>query len=164
MGGVGSGGHNRLSEEEKKRRGTFRKDRTDAAYEERAAKKVVAGPWLSVIPEPEIPLKEVGRRKYDELTRLLLEQNKLTAVSCMQAELAARMHEKIAALVQDGKYPSASDVNQLQRALSALRVAEDAQPIGKTGGKVNKFAGLGFANRPNSTVRLRPSAPAGTRK
>jgi hypothetical protein len=160
MGGIGSG-RKPLTPEERKARGL---PEVDEAGERRRAEKVIAGPWLTKIPEPEIPLSEIGRKKYDELTRTLLEQNKLTQVTCMQAEIAARMHAKIAALAAKGKYPSASDFNQLQRALTALKIAEDAQPIGTAGGKVNKFAGLGFANRGDQAVRLRAPAAPGSRK
>ena len=46
MGGIGSGGGNRLSDEEKRRRGTLDKRHTEVARAERAAEKIVIGPWL----------------------------------------------------------------------------------------------------------------------
>lgn len=147
MGGFGSGGHNRLSDEEKKRRGTFREKDSEAAFNQRAAAKVVSGPWLSEIPASELPLNKIGQRKYDELTRLLFDQGKLTTVTRMQAEIAARLWEKMADLQKKGRYPTASDTNQLQRAMQALRIAEDAQPIASPGGTQNRFALNGFSSR-----------------
>lgn len=62
MGGIGSGGHNRLSDEEKKRRGTFRPDNSAEVYNARAAEKIVSGPWLTRIPDPELPLGKLGKK------------------------------------------------------------------------------------------------------
>lgn len=165
MGGVGSGGRNRLSEEEKKRRGTFRACRSDAIYDAKAVANVVTGPWIiDKIPEPGFPLGDAGRKKYDELTRALHSQNKLTLVTQVRAELAARLYDKIYTLALEGKHPSASDTIQFQRALDALNIAEHAPPITNPGGKVNKFASCGFSNRTNAPVRLLKSASSGSGK
>ena len=146
MGGRGSGNRG-LSDEEKRRRGTFREDQSEKVRLEGIASKVVTGPWLDRIPEPTLPLNEVGKKKYDDLTRQLFEQNKLTIVTQMHAEIAAGQYEKIHALRTAGKQPSASDVTQFQRALDALKIAEDAPTINNPAGKKNKFAACGFSNR-----------------
>lgn len=155
MGGKGSGGHNRLSDEEKKRRGTFRAHLSEEAYDQRAAQTVIAGPWLPSIPEPSFPLDEVGRKTYDELTTMLFEQNKLTLVTKMWAEQAAIGQQEIHRLMKAGKTVRASHLNQVERALRALKIAEDAKPIANPAGTANKFEACGFANRRNATVRLR---------
>ena len=142
----GSGRGHRLTDEEKKRRGTFRPDMSEEVYKARAAEKIVTGPWLKQIPEPECPLGEVGRRKYDEFTRQLFDQNKLTSVTQMYAEIASGLFEKIHSLKAAGKHPTGSDVTQLQRALDALKIAEDAPKIANPG-KQNKFASCGFSSR-----------------
>lgn len=147
MGGTGSGGHNRLSDEQKRDRGTLRADRSDSAYDARAAEKVVAGPWLSSIPEPELPLNTVGRRKYDDLARALFDANKLTAITRMQAEQAAVLFQEQHRRLTEGKGVPASLSDKLQRALVALRIAEDAKPIANPAGERNKFARCGFSNK-----------------
>lgn len=146
MGGRGSGKRG-LSDEEKKRRGTFREDTSEAVRLANVAAKVVTGPWLDRIPEPTLPLGEVGRKKYEELARQLFDQSKLTLVTQMHAEVAAGQYEKIYALRTADKHPSASDITQLQRALDALKIAEDAPPINNPAGKKNKFTVCGFSNR-----------------
>lgn len=159
MGGRGSGGSNRLSDEEKKRRGTFRADNSEEVYAERQAAKVVVGPWLSEIPEPEYTLNAVGRKKYDELTGELLKQSKLTAVSVMRASIVALLHQKFDHLAANGKYPSANDVAKLTSALRDLDIAQNAQ-VTAPGGAKNKFAGCGFSNSRTSPIRLRVPAKA----
>lgn len=150
MGGRGSGGHNRLSDEEKRRRGTFRADQSDKIYEDRAASKVVAGPWLERIPEPELPLNEVGKKKYHDLARALYDANKLTSVTRMQAEQAAVLHQEQHRRLTAGEPIPASLSEKLQRALAALKIAEDAPQIKNPEAAQNRFAASGFSNRKNS--------------
>jgi hypothetical protein len=158
MGGQGSGGGNRLSDEERKARGTFRSDRSDAERDAAKASKVVTGHWLPTIPPPTFPLNDVGKKKYDELTRILFAQNKLTIVTQMQAEMAARQFEKIYTITAAGKDPSASDMTELAKALGQLKIAEDAPPIANPEGRINKFASCGFSTRRNASVRVRGSS------
>lgn len=144
-----------ISDEEKKRRGTFRDNWSEAAVAERHAAKVVTGPWLETIPNPVIPLGKVGLDKYRELATILHSQNKLTTVTQMQAEIAARQFDKVYSVTVAGGNPSASDITQLQRALDSLRIAENAAPITNPEGRVNKFTGAGFANRLSKARALR---------
>lgn len=155
MGGIGSGGSNRLSDEEKKARGTFRKSNSDQVYEARAAAKVVSGPWLSEIPKPELPLNELGEKKYNELARILFDNNALTTITRMQAETAAMLFEKFDRLLRENKSPSASDLTQYQRALAALGIAENAPTIASPGAHQKKFSGFGFSARLRPPQRVR---------
>lgn len=164
MGGRGSGGRNRLSDEEKKRRGTFRPDNSDAVYDQRAAARVIAGPWLSSIPDPEYPLNEIGMAKYRELTEPLFRDNKLTAVTVMRASTAALLHQKFHAYALAGKPISGSDVAQMRGILADLDIANSAPPIADPNGKRNKFAQAGFASRRTAQVTLRPSSAAGPKR
>jgi hypothetical protein len=148
MGGKGSGGHGRLSDAEKKARGTFRADKSDAVLDARAQARVFVGPWLDRIPEPEIPfITDTGRDKYNELTRLLFDQNKLTAILRTWAEVAAHAFEEIAIIKGERKRPSASLFTQFNRAMEALQIADSAPVITNPEGKRNKFEGAGFASR-----------------
>lgn len=160
MGGKGSGGHNRISDEEKRRRGTFHADRSEEVYAKRAAEKVVVGPWLTSIPEPTIPLEEVGRAEYNRLTKLLFENNKLTQVTCSYCELVAVMQQQMVARLAAGKTVSMDLIKRKDSILARLRVAEDAPAIANPNQK-NRFAGSGFSNNRASPYRLRPLAAAG---
>lgn len=161
MGGTGSGGHNRKSDEEKRRDGTFRADRSDSAYDARMSEKVHQGPWLSEIPKADFKLGETGQRYYDIITRELFEQNKLDHIRVMHANAAALLYDKFERLANEEKSPSASDMTQLQRALSALGVAKDAKKIAEPTQR-NRFESCGFSNRRNATVILRKPAAART--
>lgn len=163
MGGQGSGGHNRLSDEEKKKRGTYRADQSETIYDVRATKKVVAGPWLSKIPEPDYPLNEVGRAKYDEWTKELFEQNKLTKVTVMKASALALLHQKLHRLASEGKEPSANDFAKFQSALKDLDIAANAA-VTATPGQKNRFAGSGYSTSRVSQIRIRSSAVPGAGK
>lgn len=144
---MGSGGHNKLTDAEKIARGTFRPSRSDEVYAERAGAKVVAFPRLREIPVPDLPLNEVGQKKYDELTRALFDADKLTVVTKTAAEQAAALHQEIHRRMSDGKPVPASLSDKLQRALAQLKIAEDAPTIASPGNRVNKFAGTGFSTR-----------------
>lgn len=152
MGGMGSG-RPRLSDEEKKRRGTYRPS-NEKKLEERRVAKVIAGPWLTSIPEPEYVLNDVGRAKYDELTGELFDQRKLTKITVTLASVAALMHQKFADMAENGKYPSANDVSKFQSALRELNIASHAKVTAAPGQK-NRFAGSGFSNSRTSPIRLR---------
>jgi hypothetical protein len=155
MGGVGSGGNNRLSDEERVKRGTFRADRTDVERDAAAASKVVTGIFLQTIPPPELPLNEIGTTKYNDLARILFEANKLTTVTRMLVEQAASLHQEMHRRLTLKKPVPASLSTQMQRALGQLKIAEDAPAIANPAGKVNKFEGCGFSSRLSSTRALR---------
>lgn len=148
-----------LSDATKKARGTFRADKSEEVYAAKRAEKVVVGPWLSSIPEPDMPLDENGRAKYDELTKILFEQNKLTKVTCMDCELVALHWQGIKARIAAGKAPSSDSLKQIASITQRLRIAEDAPAIANPTQR-NKFASIGTANRVLSTHRLRPSTAA----
>lgn len=147
MGGIGSGGHNRLSDEEKKRRGTFRPNQSEAVYGSRAAEKVITGIFLSKAPVPAIALGDLGRAEYEKLTNELIAQNKLTEFTARQANLAAKLTEEISMLAEQGKVVATSRYTALARALSNLNIAENATNIAPQGEKKSKYAGVGFASR-----------------
>lgn len=160
MGGRGSGGHNRLSDAEKKRRGTFREDKSEVVMIERAASSVVAGPWLKEIPDPELPLNEHGLKKYNSLCRALFDQNKLTVITRDSAEQAGVLFQEMKRRLDEGRPIPASLSDKYQRALSVLKIAEDAPIINNPEAKKNRFSGSGFAHRRDATVRLLGPAKA----
>lgn len=147
MGGKGSGGHNKLSDAEKIAKGTFRPSRSDDVYKADAAAKVVTGPWLSAIPEPSLPLMGIARTKYDEITKALFDQNKLTMATVLTAEQYALQYGQQHARLSAGKPVSVSTTLMLERMLRDLRIAEEAPVIAKPGDKTNKFRRTGFSIR-----------------
>src|SRR3954471_9790029 len=155
MGGVGSGGNNRLSDDEKKKRGTFRDDPSDCVCDAVAATRVVSGPWLTASPEQELPLSDIGRKKYDELTKILFDSNKLTTVTRMLVEQVASLHQEIHRRMSASKPVPASLTTQMRGALAQLKIAEDAPAIANPAGKINKFTSCGFSSRISATRGFR---------
>lgn len=133
------------TDEEKKRLGTFRQDKSEAAQQARR-EKVIAGPWLPKIPEPTLPLTPPGRKKYDELTQALFDQNKLTTVTANLAEQYATLFQEQFRRMTEGKPVPAYFSDKMQRALSGLKISEDAAPITNPQ-RANKFQDVGFSNR-----------------
>lgn len=161
MGGRGSGGHNRLSDDEKRARGTFRPDQSDDVYDARqASATILAGPWLTSIPEPDFPLNDVGRSKYDEWTNELFTQRKLTKIAVTRASALALLYQKIAKRAGEGKDVSASDHAKFQSGLRELDIATHAKVTAQPG--KSRFEGVGFANKRTTPFRLRPYPAAGT--
>jgi hypothetical protein len=158
MGGIGSGRIRTLTDEDRKKNGTFRESESEQAALAKAAEKIIAGPWLSSIPEPSVPLKPEGRRKYDTITRLLFDQNKLTEVTWGQCELLAVMHQQMHDRLTDGKSVSADLMKRIDAVYAKLRIAENAPTLASPGAK-NRFAGSGFSNSRSSAFRLRPHRP-----
>lgn len=135
-----------LSDDEKKARRTFRPNQSVAVMEEKRAAKVVTGPWLHQIPEPGLPLGDVGRKKYDELTKMLFDQNKLTVSTVGLAEQAAVLYQEQHKRLTAGRDVPAYLADKIQRALSGLKIAENAAPITNPD-RENKFQHVGFAHR-----------------
>jgi len=163
MGGRRSGGGNRLSDAEKKKRGTFRADKSEAVYEAKEASTVVAGPWLAKIPDPEYPLRDVGRAKYDDLAKQMFDAGKLTSVTHLTLSTFCVLFQKIHTMMAEGREPSASDFTQMRGMLADLKIAEDAKVIANQDAKKNKFASAGFSNRRDASVRLLGPAKAAPR-
>lgn len=155
MGGIGSGKLRTLSDEERMRRGTFRESGSEAASLAKAAEKIVIGPWLTAVQEPEVPLKAEGLKKYNEIAELLLNQNKLTQVTRSMCELLAVMHQQMHARLSAGKSVSSDLMKRIEALYTKLRIAADAPKIASPGDK-NRFAGSGFSNQRSQAYRLRP--------
>lgn len=159
-GNSNSGGNRRLSDAEKIARGTFRKDQSEEVYAARAGAKVITGVFLPRIPDPSIPLSEVGRGKYDELTNLLFEQNKLTVVTCGDCERMAVMHQQMHERLSAGKNVPMDLIKRMDAISLRLRIAENAPTIADPTAK-NKFANCGFSSSKVHTVGLRSYRSSG---
>lgn len=149
------GGNNRLSDEEKKAKGTFRPDRSEEVYAERAGSKVITGVFLSKIPKPSLPLNTVGKAMYDKMARLLFEQNKLTEVTCQDCENLGLIQQQMHARIEAGKSVSADMIKRKDAILVRLRLAENAPAVASPGAR-NRFEGSGFSYSRLSSFRLLP--------
>ncbi|WP_318911618.1 hypothetical protein [Shinella zoogloeoides] len=149
-----SGGQNRLSDAEKKRRGTFRPDQSEAVYAARKAENVVTGVFFSEIPVPSLPLDEHGRATFQKWAKLLLDQGKLTSVTSAHCESLGFIDMLINQRVTAGKLPTADSLKQRTSVIRMLGVAEDAPII--AGSTKSRFEGSGFSNSRSSPFRLRP--------
>jgi hypothetical protein len=154
VGGLGSGRIRTLSDEERKKRGTYREETSEAAALARAAEKIVAGPWLPKIPEPEMPLNEVGKGKYLQIAQLLFDQNKLTQVTCDMCLTYAALFQSAHARMAAGKTISADMAKRMDAILQKLRVAENAPTIAAP--SRNRFDSIPSANSRFAPIRLRP--------
>lgn len=155
--GIDGRGRPRLSDEEKRRRGTFQSPYSDEKYAAKDAAKVITGIFLAKVDEPELPLNEIGRKKYFELATMLLDGGKLTTVTRMNCEATASVWQKMHATLESGKPIPAQVTNQYNSMMRDLRVAENAPSIA-TENQKNKFAAIGNANTVLQTFRLRRSA------
>jgi len=153
MGGIGSGRIRTLSDEERKKRGTYNEATSEEAALARAAEKIVAGPWLPKIPEPEMPLNQVGRDKYFQIAQLLFDQNKLTQVTCDMCLNYATLFQSVHARLKAGKTVSVDASKRMDAILQKLRVAENAPTIASP--TRNRFDGVGLRNSKTPPIRLR---------
>ena len=161
-GNKNSGGHNRLSDAEKIRRGTFRPDQSETVYSGRRAENVVTGVFFSEIPVPSLPLDDYGKATYQKWAKLLLDQGKLTSVTAAHCESLGLIDMRINQKVTGGKVPTADDMKQRTSVIRMLGVAENAPVI--AGGAKSRFEGAGFSNSRSSPFRLRPLRAADSGK
>lgn len=158
MAGNSNSGRPRTSDAEKKRNGTFREDRSEAAYAEKQGAKIVTGVFFSEIPVPSMPLDSYGKATYEKWAKLLLEQGKLTSVTAAHCESLGLIDMRINQKVTAGKMPTADDMKQRTSVIRMLGVAENAPVI--AGGTKSRFEGAGFSNSRSSPFRLRSSRTA----
>jgi hypothetical protein len=146
----------RLSDEEKKRRGTFRADQSAEVRDKKLAAKVITGVFLSKIPEPKLPLGERGsirRDKYDELAQMLKDQGNLTSLTVDWAEIAAGAWGDMHDAMSKGK-PIPKHIYEAYKSITnKILIAEKVPNIGSPG-KQNKFEGHGWSHKAGSQVRL----------
>jgi len=162
-GNKNSGGHNRLSDAEKIKRGTFRPDRSEAAYNAKKGENVVTGVFFSEIPHPTMPLDDHGKATYQKWARLLLDQGKLTSVTAAHCESLGMIDMRINGKITAGKIPTAQDMSQRTSVIRMLGVAENAPVIAGAGEK-KRFDGVGLRNSRTPPFRLRPYRSSGSDK
>lgn len=138
---------NDVSDKEKLARGTFERTKSQEAHDAAKAATILSGPWLQAIPKPTIPLTDAGTRVYDQVARLLFDQQKLTTFTHRLLENYALLEQQKISLIEKGKPPTLSLIKEISRLLMALGIAENAPTIAANGQKESKFARCGFALR-----------------
>lgn len=138
-----------LSDAEKKARKTFDPRYSEEARGEAAAAKVIAFPSLQDVPKCSFPLDEEGQRIYDDLTRTLFEQGRLTVLTHLEVSALAGGISAERRKIDMGKAPSAiAFVRFMERIDKLQRASVDRAFAGSTtGDRQNKFARSGFAAR-----------------
>ena len=138
-----------LSDEEKRRRGTFDTRYSAEARAEASLSKVVAFPALREIPECMFPLDEAGQKLYDDLARVLCEQGRLTVLSHAElSSLCGGMSAERSKIAAGKSASSTAFVRFLERIDKLQKAAIDRAYAGSTTqDRPNKFARNGFANR-----------------
>lgn len=152
----------RLTDSEKRAAGKDIDPRwSDEGRARRISENVYRFPMLDDPPDPEMPLDDVGLRKYFELAGILLRAGKLNTVNrglCEQAAVLVMGQHK---LLSDGKQLPAYSTRELKSILLALRLTDDAQPTGPSvqARQNSRFARFGAPNRASKAARIqRPSA------
>lgn len=139
------GGFN--TDEMKKASGSWRPSNSDAVRARKLSEKVFALPTHDEIPDPELPLRTKGLKKYYELCGQLHRQGKLTRFARDAAEQVATLfqdqHERMAA----GKRVPAYITQNIQRLMGQLALIEDTEKVTEMRPDVpNPFEHSGFPN------------------
>lgn len=139
MGGPGAG----------RRPGTRRKeDATATPAQQEKIVQLFTHPRLDTIPDPDVPLREPGRKKYRELTEMLLKAGQLTVITKSFAEMAAISHDEIVLRVENSRSVSAKLMDQYNRAIANISFLDVDKPTQEAQQKnQNRFRFSGFAQR-----------------
>jgi hypothetical protein len=136
-----------LSDREKIARRTFRRDKSEDARALIGLTKVHAFPTFREIPRPTVPLGQTGQAEYDTLSRVLFDAGRLTLLTQRSIEALAVAKDAITMLHASGKPASARILEQMNRALGDLRLADVDPTITPREPEKNRFARSGFAAR-----------------
>ena len=142
-------GRHALSDEEKKRRGTFREEQSDTARKTAAVSNVLAFPVITDIPRCEFPLPEngAGMRTFNSWCRDLIDAGLLTKISVGYITNLALADHKIESCLTTGKnIPDRLSIVR-QSALSKLELLNVDKNIVTGQTKKGVFGKNGFPAR-----------------
>lgn len=154
-------GRNRLSDDEKRARGTFQSNTSADAYGRREVSKVLQFPVLREIPKPTFHLGDRGMETFNFWARKLLDAGMLTRLTLDKIEGLALADDKLAARLKAGREISDATLNarlQYLKYLEGLNV-DTAVVAGQT--KKSAFATNGFPNRLRSPAEHRARVVGG---
>lgn len=142
-------GRPHLSDEEKKRRGTFDPRYSAHARGERRAEKVVAlfKDRVEEIPPPPAGLSRDAMEEYMRWCRTLHQEQKLTVLWIEKITLYAISKHNSLSRLADGKMPRLEDTRIMKSILSELKGIDADAPVNPTETQGRKFARIGFASR-----------------
>lgn len=138
-----------LSDEEKKRRGTFREEASDAARKTAAVSNVLAFPVEPSIPKCRLPLPEdsVGIGVYNDWCQRLFNAGLLTKVSLAFIENLVLIEDKIDRALRAGKPVASRDMIVRQSVISKLELLNVDQNLVAGQTKTGVFGKNGFPSR-----------------
>lgn len=154
-------GRNRLSDNEKRLRGTFQANTSADAYGRKEVAKVLQFPVLREIPLPSFPLGGKGTETYNFWARKLLDSGLLTRLTLDKVEGLAMADDKLAARLKAGREISDATLNarlQYLKYLEGLNV-DTSVVAGQT--KKSAFATNGFPSRLRSPAEHRARVVGG---
>ena len=125
----------------------YRGDRTNAAYTAKRLATVHAFPVFRELPDPTIPLNEVGRKTYDLWCRRLFDSGHLTVISQGFVETLSLCDQIIASNHDKGTQPSQSLLKERNRALGELKYLNADQSLVPVDQKNSRFSRNGFPSR-----------------
>lgn len=142
-------GRHPLSDEEKKRRGTFREEQSDNSRRVSAVGNVLAFPTLTNVPPCSFPLPENGKgmHTYNSWCRDLIEAGLLTKVSLAFIEQLAIADHTIEQAILSGKTPPGRATNDRGTALRRLELLNVDQNLVAGQTKKGVFGKNGFPAR-----------------
>lgn len=144
-----------LSDEEKAARGTLQAGNTQADYDKQyAERKILPFPVMTEVPVSQLPLNDVGSKKYHEVAEMLLAAGRLSVLTQTAAEQLAMQHQAMAMEMEKGKPPSASRLTQIRRLMDDLGLGKIDKPLqGTAKPEKNPFHTNGFAARYRAAAR-----------
>ena len=140
-------GRKAISDADKIARGTFRRSEGEDAKALAGLAKIHVFPTFREIPQPTLPLGIVGQAEYDTLSRVLFDAGRLTLLTQRSIEALAISKDTIAALHTAGKPVPARILEQMNRALGDLRLADVDASLTPHNPAENKVRWNGFAAR-----------------
>lgn len=142
-------GRNALSDEEKKRRGTFREGQSDSARRTAAVSNVLAFPVEPSIPKCRLPLPadSIGHSVYNDWCQRLFSAGLLTKVSLAIVENLVLVEDKIDRALRAGKPVASRDMIVRQSVITKLELLNVDQNLVAGQTKKGVFGKNGFPTR-----------------
>lgn len=109
--------------------------------------KIHVFPTMREIPEPTLPLDEVGREEYYGFCRRMLDVGNLTMHSRLSAQSAAMTAQSMRRYVDQGKTVPGLLINQYNRAIGDMRLADADASLAPHKPAESRFATNGFSSR-----------------
>lgn len=137
----------RLTDEQKKRRGTLRSDTSAESIGQKAVTKILEFPVLREIPKSQFPFNETGKETFDYWAVRMRDAGLLTKVSFGQIESLALQDHIIADAMAAGKMPPQVAVQERRKILTWIEGLNVSDSVVSGKRAKSNFASNGFPNR-----------------